>query len=166
MWEWVKGETQHDRVPVVDRYHPGFAATKKAQRRSLSEWALCSLPHLAVHKEVTGSFSKAARCFVLSKIPIGLGAGGGTGESLKSQKGYQRKEVIQVDWDQMLNYSPPRVSRDQQFHIKNRMGAQRSKNKLSVLLREHQAWELGVDGGNTFCRPQGGWAGQPMGSCR
>ena len=66
----------------------------------------------------------------------------------------------------MLNYSPPRVSRDQQFHIKNRMGAQRSKNKFSVLLREHQAWELGVDGGNTFCRPQGGWAGQPMGSCR
>ena len=109
---------------------------------------------LQLIKKLQGHFQKEPDS-VLSKIPMVLGAVGGTGESLRSQKGYQRKEVIQVDWDQVLNYYiPPKVSWDQQFHIENRTGAQRSKNKLSPPQR---ASGLGVGGG---------WAGQPMGSGR
>lgn len=81
----------------------------KAHLRSISQGALRSLRCLAVRIEVSGSFSNVANGFVLSKISIGLGVGGGRGESLKPQKGHPKGEgwldhtkrsfkLIEVKW--------------------------------------------------------------------
>lgn len=120
---------------VLSRVH----CHHEAQRRSPAEWALCSLPALVVHKEVTGHFQKQ---------PDGIVQNTNRArgwwwyrESLKSQKGYQRKEVIHdlikcwiIHHQESLEISSFRQRTE---------WAQRLVINFWPFLREHQAWSWG-----------------------